>query len=269
VSGYLAGLVARAAPLAADPAVAPSVSPEAPAAMRDADDPFEATVYDAPAWPATPRAPAAKSDAAPVPPESRARTPGPPIEARVVDAVAAAIEPAVRAGTDERHDASQGPARSESAEHVVSIAQTLRPADVETPPAQRSRASEDAPAAPSSPSLDPLSIADRFMAQVVPPALLPPEVRIETTREIVRAAVDSHGLPPVDEGSMLEPQAAPEPANNNAEPRGLVIGTLRINVVPPAPQPVAAPRPAASSPRVVVVTSGAAAPSVPSFSRFG
>lgn len=123
--------------------------------------------------------------------------------------------------------------------------------------------------APASRARDPLAIGDRFLAQVLPPALLPPEVRTETTREMVRESSEPIVAPSV-EPRVLEPPIAASPDLLEPPQPSLVIGSLRVNVIPPAPAAAAAPPRITSAPATVVIRrGGGAAAGVPSFSRFG
>jgi len=269
VSGYLASLLTRAGPAVELDSRAPAdIEPSVATDAASEGNPFETTVYDAPTWPAS--TPIGRQVSAPEQ-VTRPEADGP---TRAVP-----VEPPTRG---REHTASFPPPRttSEVAEprviraverDEVPIAQTLRPAAEPEP--SHADATIETPGAvaepPASRGVDPLAIADRFLAQVLPPALLPPEVRIETTREIARESSEPIVVPSVEPRVLEPPIASPADLLEPPAP-SLVIGSLRVNVIPPAPAAVApAPRATSVPATVVIRHAGGPAPGVPSFSRFG
>jgi hypothetical protein len=268
MSGYLTRLLARAAPAVSEQALpVDAVHPRTAEPSRLDADPFENTVIDPPVWPS-----AAPSIAAP---PSRAAMAAPVVGRSVPDRVSAPEpSPAGPRDTqsplapprDRRIDAS-APERVDA--DAPSIAETLRPVTQVQPAMHETPAAVAPMPAEPRPVVDRLTIADRFMSTVLPAPLLPSEVHVEHTREVVRETTDVRTAGPVIT-PMIQPAARAITGDIDPPAAGLVIGSLRVTVVPPAAAPAAAAaRPATASPRVVVNRSAPPAPGVPAFSRFG
>lgn len=267
MSGYLARLMARAAPAGAAPAgSAVEVQPPALDEPRRDADPFETTVIDSPEWPSTTpphAAPAAmpiakvsvREEGAQRQDTRRATAPPPPLESPA---------PALP-------DGRTTPPPRQAPIDAITIAQTLRPA-ASADPAPAAASQPDPPPEPTPRHVDDgQAIADRFMSSVVPPALLPPPMpRQEHAREVARHISE---VRTTEAGAAVRPLVPPTPPSS-PEPdppanTGLVIGSLTVTVVPPTQAAPARPSSPTTDSRVVVVRNPGVAPAgVPSFSRF-
>lgn len=269
MSGYLAQLLARAAaPGDFAPSAAEGVLRPERTIRHEGPDPFETTIDDPPEWPAT--APARTAVMPPAPAAtavSPITEPAAPPQRSVVLTPAAAASP-LAPRTNSAPEASE-PSTPALADETP-IEQTLRPWSDNAPRPLQPSEPRVSPLSPPHTPADSFTIADRFMEGVLPAHWLQPEVRVETTREIVRDLDETRVFEAVPGPPILQPAIVPDDPAPEDIAGGLVIGSLHVTVVPPAPAPVTATRAPVPAPSVAVVRqSGTSARGVPSFSRFG